>query len=91
MNGRHAPTDPIELKLARRTYETERLGDAGPDHWGRRVIEKHAGKGQLDELDYLLESPDDRAGAFGFGSGKEPPVLRKKFNKTKSINPITLA
>jgi serine/threonine-protein kinase HipA len=81
--------DPIELKLAKRTYETTRLGgifgairDAGPDYWGRRVIEKHAGKAQLGELDYLLASPDDRAGALGLGLGKEPPAPRRKFNKT---------
>ncbi len=81
--------DPIELKLAKRTYETVRLGgifgairDAVPDFWGRRVIEKHAGKAQLNELDYLLESPDDRAGALGFGLGKEPPAPKRKFNKT---------
>ena len=65
--------DPIELKLSTRTYETTQLQgvfgalrDAGPDYWGRRVIEKHAGRAQLGELDYLLESPDDRAGALGF-------------------------
>lgn len=81
--------DPIELKLAKRTYETVRLGgifgairDAGPDYWGRRIIEKHAGKALLGELDYLLESPDDRAGALGFGFGKEPPAPKRKFNKT---------
>src|SRR3984957_14350828 len=41
--------DPVELKLSTRTYETARLGgifsalrDAGPDYWGRRVVEKHA-------------------------------------------------
>jgi hypothetical protein len=41
------------------------LRDAGPDSWGRRVIEKHAGVAKFGELDYLLESPDDRAGALG--------------------------
>ena len=37
--------DPIELKLAKRTYETTALKgvfaalrDSGPDYWGRRVI-----------------------------------------------------
>ena len=72
--------DPIELKLSDETYETARLDgvfgalrDSGPDYWGRRVIEKHAGKAQLGELDYLLESPDDRAGALGFGLGKRRP------------------
>lgn len=87
--------DPIELKLTKRTYETVRLGgvfgairDAGPDFWGRRVIEKHAGKAQLSELDYLLESPDDRAGALGFGLGKEPPAPKRKFNKTIDLEKL---
>lgn len=51
------------------------MRDAGPDYWGRRVIEKHGGKAQLGELDYLLESPDDRAGALGFGLNTEPGTL----------------
>lgn len=65
--------DPVELKLSNETYETTRLHgifgalrDAGPDYWGRRVIEKRSGKAILGEIDYLLESPDDRAGALGF-------------------------
>jgi serine/threonine-protein kinase HipA len=66
--------DPVELKLSKRTYETLLLNgvfgalrDAGPDYWGRRVNERHVGKVQLDELDYLLETPDDRAGALASG------------------------
>lgn len=66
--------DPLELRLDSRVYETRRLKgvfgalrDAAPDHWGRRVIEKHAAKAALEEMDYLLLSPDDRAGALGFG------------------------
>lgn len=84
--------DPVELKLSNETYETARLGgvfgalrDAGPDYWGRRVIEKHAGKSMLGEIDYLLESPDDRAGALGFGLGQEPPAPRRTFNKTQDL------
>lgn len=53
--------DPVELRLSRRTFETVLLNgmfgalrDAGPDYWGRHVIERHAGKAQLGELDYLL-------------------------------------
>ena len=83
------PIDPIELKLDTRTYETQRmhglfgaLRDAGPDFWGRRVIEKHAGKPMESELDYLLHSPDDRAGALGFGLNAEPPAPQRKFNRT---------
>src|SRR5215472_14481695 len=68
--------DPVELTLGPRTYETTMmkgvfgaLRDASPDSWGRRLIERHAGKSPLSELDYLLESPDDRAGALSFGLG----------------------
>lgn len=85
----NVPIDPVELKLASTTYQTAllkgvfgALRDAGPDYWGRRVIEKHAGKPELSELDYLLESPDDRAGALGFGRGPEPPAPKRKFNRT---------
>ena len=61
------------------------LRDAGPDFWGRRVIERRAGKAELGELDYLLESPDDRAGALGFGLGKVPPAPRRTFNQTMDL------
>lgn len=86
------PLDPLELKLARETYQTTALKgvfgalrDAGPDYWGRRVIEKHAGKPELGEIDYLLYSPDDRAGALGFGLGAEPPAPKRQFNKTLDL------
>lgn len=90
--GNAAPIDPIELKLSSETYETARLNgifgalrDSGPDYWGRRVIEKHTGVPQLGELDYLLNSADDRAGALGFGLGQNPPAPRRKFNKTLEL------
>src|SRR4051812_28772533 len=42
------PFDPVELKLASRVYETTAMNgvfgalrDAGPDYWGRLVIERH--------------------------------------------------
>lgn len=81
--------DPLELKLEERTFETLRLEglfgalrDASPDSWGRRVIEKHAGIAALGELDYLQQSPDDRAGALGFGLHVEPPAPKRQFNRT---------
>ncbi len=87
--GDAVAVDPVELILAPRTYETTMmkgvfgaLRDASPDSWGRRVIERHAGKSPLSELDYLLESPDDRAGALSFGLGQQPPAPRRKFNQT---------
>ena len=81
--------DPVELKLVTGTYETIQMNgvfgalrDAGPDSWGRRIIEKRAGIPKLGEIDYLLESPDDRAGALGFGINRVPPVAAHKFNRT---------
>jgi len=86
------PIDPFELKLLPQVYETVALGgvfgalrDAGPDYWGRRVIERHVGKLQLSELDYLLYSPDDRAGALGFGLNQKPPAPKRTFNKTLDL------
>jgi serine/threonine-protein kinase HipA len=58
------------------------LRDASPDYWGRRVIEKHSGEGDLTEVDYLLYSPDDRAGALAFGLSPQPPAPRREFNRT---------
>jgi serine/threonine-protein kinase HipA len=93
------PIDPIELPLSDRTYQTERLKgmfgalrDAGPDYWGRRVIEKYAGIGELGELDYLLHSPDDRAGALGFGIQRDPPAPSRTYNRTVDLERLqTLA
>ena len=89
------PIDPFELKLAPKTYETQllkgifgALRDASPDHWGRRVIERHFGSPGPDELDYLLHSPDDRAGALGFGLNKEPPAPKRKFNQTLDLGKL---
>jgi serine/threonine-protein kinase HipA len=60
--------------------------DAGPDQWGRLLIERHADKQPLDELDYLLAAPDDRAGALGFGLGIRPPAPRRTFNQTIQLD-----
>lgn len=82
------PFDPVELHLTNRVYETVAmkgvfgaLRNSGPDWWGRRVIERHAGLAQLSELNYLLQSSDDRAGALGFGLGQKPPAPKRAFNK----------
>ena len=84
--------DPVELKLSPRTYATAALGgvfgalrDASPDHWGRRVIQRHLGNAQPGEMAYLLHSPDDRAGALGFGLDRTPPAPRRMFNRTLDL------
>lgn len=91
--------DPIDLPLGKTTYETTQLKgvfgalrDASPDYWGRRVIEKHAGLTQLDEIDYLLQPPDDRAGALSFGLNSSPPSPTRTFNRTIDLDRLqTLA
>jgi serine/threonine-protein kinase HipA len=87
--------DPVELKLGPHTYETTlmkgifgALRDASPDAWGRRVIERHVGKSPLSEIDYLLESPDDRAGALSFGLGQKPPAPKRAFNQTMALEKL---
>lgn len=93
------PLDPLALKLGTKTYETRplkgvfgALRDASPDYWGRRIIEKHSGKTELGEIDYLLHSPDDRAGALGFGLNARPPAPRRTFNRAMDLARIqTLA
>jgi serine/threonine-protein kinase HipA len=70
------PIDPFRLPLdATRFTASDIFGairDAGPDAWGRRVLERRYGDqtdqryGELPELDYLLLSSDLRVGALGF-------------------------
>jgi serine/threonine-protein kinase HipA len=90
--------DPVELRLADRTYETARMSgffgairDSMPDYWGRRVIEKHSGHTQLEEFDYLMQGADDRAGALGFGLNVEPPAPRRQFNRTFDLDRLQAA
>ncbi|MGK5088116.1 HipA domain-containing protein [Bdellovibrionota bacterium FG-2] len=87
--------DPVELRLSPRTFETTglkgvfgALRDAGPDYWGRRIIERNSGNPSLGEMDYLLLSSDDRAGALGFGLNKNPPAPRRQFNQTLDLEKL---
>lgn len=89
------PLDPIDLKLGRTTYTTTLLNgvfgalrDASPDYWGRLVIDRHLGSPAPEEIDYLLCSADDRAGALGFGTNTEPPPARRKFNRTLDLETL---
>jgi serine/threonine-protein kinase HipA len=89
--------DPVELKLNTKKFETARMNgffgairDAMPDYWGRRVIERNAGLSILNEFDYLLNGPDDRAGALGFGLNTVPPSPRRQFNKTLDLENLQI-
>lgn len=89
--------DPVELRLRTGEFETALMGgffgairDAMPDSWGRKVIERHV-RGQLEELDYLMRAPDDRAGALGFGRNQEPPAPENGFNRTLDLERLQRA
>lgn len=92
--------DPVELKIVRgRLYKTAQnngvfgsIRDASSDLWGRRVIQKALRTVHLTEMDYLLQSADDRAGALSFGLNERPPAPKRQFNKTLKLKELqTLA
>ena len=86
--------DPLQLPLAKTVHEFTRLQgipgavrDAGPDAWGRRVIEYKLERGaaDLDEIDYLLHGPQDGAGYLSFGMKAEPPAPKRQYNRTHQL------
>jgi serine/threonine-protein kinase HipA len=92
------PIDPFSLPLTPRTYETGRLGgifgalrDASPDAWGRMAIGKVLGRDDLTEVDFLLQSPEDRAGALSFGLSPVPPVPVRDFNRVIHLRELRQA
>ncbi len=73
------PVDPCFLPLplpGRSTvYQTKAdfvvfngIRDAGPDKWGRYLLDKKYPAAGLDEFDYITCSGPDRVGALGFGA-----------------------
>lgn len=84
--------DPVELHLGGQVRETARMQgffgairDSMPDDWGRRVIERRKDLPNLEEFDYLMESPDDRAGALGFGTTALPPKDSYRFSSLGNL------
>lgn len=91
------PLDPIHLPITPTVYETAKLDgvfgalrDAAPDAWGRRVMERILGR-HLDEVDFLLESPQDGAGALSFGRGPVPPAPVREFNRVVQLDELRRA
>ena len=78
--------DQVELKLQEPVFRTTKLRgnfgalrDSSPDAWGRKLIETRLGDPSPSEIRYLLNSPDDQAGALGFRperatSGVDPHI-----------------
>ena len=85
------PLTPRRLQTVRLNGIFGALRDASPDAWGRRIIEKRLGRADLTELDYLLHSPEDRAGALSFGRGKAPPAPVRRFNQVLGLADLLAA
>jgi len=92
--------DPFKLPLGNLVHEfTRRKGipgavrDAGPDAWGRRVIEHKLERspGDLEEIDYLLNGPQDGAGCLSFGPNLEPPAPARRYNRTHQLAELVAA
>jgi len=86
--------DPYQLPLAREVFEFTQLKgipgavrDAGPDAWGRRVIEHKLERSAADlqEVDYLLHGPPDGAGYLSFGLKAAPPAPKRQYNRTHQL------
>src|SRR3989339_716311 len=65
--------DPAHLNLIDDTIQTEEgieifngIRDAGPDKWGRYLLDKKFSRA-VSELEYILSIGPDRAGALAFG------------------------
>jgi serine/threonine-protein kinase HipA len=92
--------DPFELPLAKQVFEFTQLKgipgavrDAGPDTWGRRVIEHKLERSAADlhEIDYLLHGPQDGAGYLSFGLKAEPPAPKRTYNRTHQLAELIAA
>jgi serine/threonine-protein kinase HipA len=84
INAPHAfAFDPDLLPLADIEYESHpgwevfgALRDAGPDFWGRKLIELRQNRLGLSELEFLLAAGDARVGALAFSTARPPPVAK---------------
>lgn len=90
--------DPIHLPVSSIEHQTTRLGgvfgalrDAAPDAWGRRVIDRVFNRRDLDEMDYLLQSAEDGAGALSFGRNQVPPAPSRHFNRMVQLRELRSA
>lgn len=92
--------DPFRLPLSRETFTFTKLNglpgavrDAGPDYWGRLVIERLLGKSpnDLDDIDYLLRGPTDGAGNLSFGLDVESHPAARPHNRTQQLAELIAA
>jgi serine/threonine-protein kinase HipA len=92
--------DPFQLPLGNTVHEFTKLKgipgavrDAGPDAWGRRVIEHKLQRspGDLEDIDYLLNGPQDGAGYLSFGPKLELSAPKRRYNRTHQLAELIAA
>jgi len=92
--------DPFQLPLGNEAHEFTKLKgipgavrDAGPDAWGRRVIEHKLERSpaDLEEIDYLLHGPQDGAGYLSFGDTVESHPSKRQYNRTHQLADLVAA
>ncbi len=66
------------------------IRDASPDAWGRRVIQAKLARPEADiqDMEYLLNGPDDGAGNLRFDLSVNPPGPKRQFNKTHQLQAL---
>lgn len=91
------PVDRYHLPLSDRNQKFTKLKglpgavrDASPDAWGRRIIQAKLDRPEADiqEVEYLLNGPDDGAGNLRFSLSVAPPRAKRKFNKTHQMQAL---
>ena len=89
----HLPLSSKPLKFTKLKGIPGAIRDASPDAWGRRVIQARLQRPEVDiqEMEYLLNGPDDGAGNLSFGLAKEPPGPRRPCNRTHQLEALTAA
>lgn len=92
--------DPYHLPLTERPLKFTKLKgipgavrDASPDSWGRRVIQAKLQRPDTDieEVEYLLNGPDDGAGNLRFGLSVDPPGPKRPYNQTHQLDALIAA
>lgn len=93
--------DPVQLPLQDTTFNTEEgfsifngIRDAGPDKWGRYLLEKKFSR-SLSEVEYIAASAGDRVGALAFtdtlSAGPRQYQASNEFTEIKESKRLNLS
>jgi serine/threonine-protein kinase HipA len=86
----HLPLTAQPRKFTKLKGIPSAIRDASPDAWGRRVIQAKLQRPEADiqEMEYLLNGPQDGAGNLSFGATVAPPGAHRPFNRTHQLQAL---